>query len=308
MPFEIRLEKEPLATHHPHGLASITAQTEAPEDVIKTHLKPQHQDRLFENWYAEHTVRRDHYGKLSYTYNDVILFGYAPLNRDGLDGELGAVYRDLVQLLRAKSYALLRVWNYLPQLLRAADYRLFCAARAQAFGGAAADFYCAATVIGSDSDHGAIYFIAARTAGVAIDNPRQTTPHLYPKRYVDPPPIFARATLKRWSAKCSHLYISGTASIVGSSSVYANDAGAQLGELRRNLEALLAATAEVEHGYSTIKLAQLRCCKLYVSERVAHDIDALVEQHLDFKALQIFVGQLCRPELLVEAEAMAIVD
>ena len=308
MPFEIRLEQEPLSSDHPCRLASIALKADAPKDVIKTNLMPLRQIQAFENWYAEQPVRLKARGKLSYAFNDAVLFGHAELEQKRVDEDLQQTYKDMVQLLNSEDYSLLRIWHYLPQLAGPSDYQVFCNARAQAFSSHKEDSYCAATVIGTESDYGVIYFVAARKAGIAVNNPRQTLPHLYPKHYVEPAPMFARATLKQWGDK-NHLYISGTAAIVGHKSLHEGDADAQLNEIVNNLNSLLSEAAKTELGYRKMPLAQLRHIKLYVDKRVSEDINRLIDKRLDPNIeLQVFEGQMCRTELLVEIEAMAISD
>ena len=306
MPFDIRLEKKPLSFDHPRRLASIAWKADAPEGVIKTNLMPLREIQPFENWYAEQPLSLGELGKLSYAFNDVILFGHAELDQKHIAEDLQETYKDMVQLLNSEHYSLLRVWHYLPQLGEPSNYQVFCDARAQAFSSHKKDSYCAATVIGTESSYGVVYFIAARKAGIAVNNPRQTLPHLYPKHYVEPAPMFARSTLKQWGGQ-SHLYISGTAAIVGHTSRHDGDADAQLNEIVNNLNSLLGEAAKIEHGYSNMPLARLQHIKLYVDKRVSEDITTLIDRHLGSGIeLQVFEGQMCRPELLVEIEAMAI--
>ena len=308
MPFEIRLEKEPLPFGHPCRLASIALKAGTPKDVIKTNLTPLRQIQPFENWYAEQPVHLRACGKLSYAFNDAVLFGHAELEQKRIAEDLQQTYKDMVQLFNSEDYSLLRVWHYLPQLAEPSDYQVFCDARAQAFSSHKEDSYCAATVIGTGSDHGVVYFVAAHKAGIAVNNPRQTLPHLYPKHYVEPAPMFARATLKQWGDK-NHLYISGTAAIVGHKSLHEGDADAQLNEIVNNLNSLLSEAAKTEHSYRKMPLARLRHIKLYVDERVSVDINTLIDKHLGSDIeLQVFEGQMCRTELLVEIEAMVISD
>ena len=308
MSFEIRLEKEPLSSDHPRRLASIALKADAPEGTIKTNLISLQKTRPFENWYAEQPVCRGERGKLSYAFNDAVLFGHAELNQKRIVKDLQETYKDMVRLLNLERYSLLKVWHYLPQLAGPSDYRVFCDARAQAFSSREEDSYCAATAIGTRSNYGVVYFIAARKAGIAVNNPRQTLPHLYPNHYVEPPPMFARATLKQWGDK-SHLYISGTAAIVGHTSLHDGNADAQLNEVVNNLNSLLNEAAKTEPSYSKMSLARLRHIKLYTDRRVSKDIATLIDRHLGSDIeLQVFEGQMCRPELLVEIEAMAISD
>ena len=306
MPFEIRLEKKPLPFDHPYRLASIALKADAPKGVIKTNLMPLRKIQPFENWYAEQPVSLGACGKLSYAFNDAVLFGHAELEQRHIAEDLQETYKDIVQLLNSEHYSLLRVWHYLPQLAEPSDYQVFCDARAQAFSSHKENSYCAATVIGTGSYYGVVYFIAVRKAGIAVNNPRQTLPHLYPKHYVEPAPMFARSTLKQWGDR-SHLYISGTAAIVGHTSLHNSDADAQLSEIVNNLKSLLSEAAKTEHGYSNMPLARLQHIKLYVDKRVSEDITTLIDRHLGSDIeLQAFEGQMCRPELLVEIEAMAI--
>ena len=308
MPFEIRLEKEPLSFDHPCRLASIALKAYAPEGVIKTNLMPLRQIQPFENWYADQPVRLGKRGKLSYAFNDTVLFGHAELDQKCIAEDLRETYKDIVQLLNSEHYSLLRVWHYLPQLADPSDYQVFCDARAQAFSSHKEDSYCAATVIGTGSDYGVVYFIAARKAGIAVNNPRQALPHLYPKHYVEPAPMFARATLKQWGDQ-NHLYISGTAAIVGHTSLHEGDADAQLNEIVNNLNSLLSEAAKTEHRYSKMPIDRLRHIKLYVDKRVSANIATLIDKHLGSdNELQVFEGQMCRTELLLEIEAMVLSD
>ena len=285
-------------------LAAIALQRDAPQDTIKTNLNPIRQTYPFENWYARQAIERGQYRRLSYTYNDAVLFGYTPIYQQHIGEDLVAIYQDIAELLQAEHYVLLRAWHYLPQLSQAADYQIFCNARAQAFTALKPNCYCAATVIGTDSDCGVVYFIATRKAGITVNNPRQTLPHLYPKHYVEPAPMFARATLKQWGSDY-HLYISGTAAIVGHASLHKGDADAQLGEVLHNVETLLDEASQS----SKMQLKNLQHIKLYADKSVADDITPLVDKYLARQtSLQIFEGQMCRPELLVEMEAMVVSD
>ena len=294
----------PLPSNHPHCLATIALHKNAPQDTIQTHLNPLRQTHPFENWYATQPIERGQYGKLSYTYNDAILFGYAAVCQKHIAEDLRQIYKDLVQLLNSEHYTLLRAWHYLPQLSKAADYRMLCDARAQACTAFKPNFYCAATVIGTNSAAGVVYFIAARKAGITVNNPRQTWPHLYPKYYVQPPPMFARAVLKQWNGN-GHLYISGTAAIVGHASLHKGDVAAQLSEVVCNVKTLLNEASKVSNMYCQ----QLSHTKLYVDKSVADITTALADKYLtQFTQIQVFEGQMCRPELLVEMEAMAIFD
>ncbi|MBC6414511.1 MAG: hypothetical protein GDA45_06490 [Chromatiales bacterium] len=304
IPFKIRVEKEPLSPTYRHCLATIALQKDAPEDTIRTNLNPIRQTHSFENWYATQPIDRGQYGKISYAYNDDVLFGHATLYQKALADDLRAIYKDLVALLNSTHYALLRAWHYLPSLDELDDYQVFCDARARAFATLQPSFYCAATVIGTHCDYGVIYFLATRKAGITINNPRQTLPHLYPKRYGQAAPRFARATLKQWGNQ-SDLYISGTAAIVGHESMHEGDADAQLAEVLRNVETLLDEASTI----GKMQFKHLQHSKLYVDHSIVGNIAALIDKYFPSQnRLQVFEGQMCRRELLVEMEAMATAD
>ena len=309
-PFDIRLEKTPLSLTHPHSLASIALCRESAADAISTGLLSLSDvlgdARLFENWYAQKPVQHAQYERLHYAINEEILFGYAYFRAQQFKKAVFGIYKDLLQLLTQHNYALLRVWNYLPQLSAPSDYQTFCDARARAFRTLAPSSYCAATVIGTASDSGTVYFIAAPEPGLAIDNPRQVSPHLYPEHYVKPAPLFARATLKQWQSGVSHLYISGTAAIVGHRTVHHNEAAIQFEKLAQNIKQLLAQAAKIDTAYQGLKLHQVQHLKLYLAKRALDDsFRTLLQTYFaDLSQVQIFYGQMCRADLLVEAEGM----
>ena len=75
--------------------------------------------------------------------------------------------------------------------------------------------YPAATGVGSPAGSPLTVVVAAsRVEPVALENPRQTSAYLYPRRYGPRSPAFARAMLLPDCAGAT-LFISGTASIVG---------------------------------------------------------------------------------------------
>ena len=118
----------------------------------------------------------------------------------------------------------------------------FCAGRHQALVAELTEFEThlpAACAIGTDEPGLRLYALAGRTAGIQIENPRQTSAFHYPRQYGPRSPSFSRAVLKAWEERHHHLYISGTASIVGHASQHV-DLMAQLDETLFNLRALLA--------------------------------------------------------------------
>ena len=169
---------------------------------------------------------------------------YAP---DALQPLTAVAYRRLFAMARALGYPhFLRIWNYFSEINQECEgverYRAFCAGRHQALVAELAEFETrlpAASAIGTHGPGLQLYGLAARQPGAQIENPRQVSAFHYPRQYGRRSPSFSRAVLKTWGEGREHLYISGTASIVGHASQH-GDLLPQLDETVANLEALLA--------------------------------------------------------------------
>ncbi|HRD64961.1 MAG TPA: hypothetical protein PKY50_02285 [Candidatus Competibacter sp.] len=231
---------------------------------------------------------------------------YAP---DALQPLTAVAYRRLFAVARALGYPhFLRIWNFFPQINRECEglerYRAFCAGRHQALVAELAEFEMqlpAASAIGARGPGLQLYALAAREPGIQIENPRQVSAFHYPRQYGLRSPSFSRAVLKTWGERHHHLYISGTASIVGHASRH-QDTLPQLDETLANLEALLA-----EAGRRTSMPLPLALLKIYVRpdldpsplrDRVTRTFGADVP-------LLFLRADICRQELLIEIEGLA---
>lgn len=293
-------------------IASIALNTAAEGGAIPLGLEPLSKSGgRFENWYAPPARRlRPHESGVRYAANEHMAFGFLSMHRRQPVAETTArFYRALFAILKeCGDFTPLRVWHYLPDLSGTSEptpYQRFCRARTAVIRSVKPKTLCAATVIGSGTQQGMFYFLAAARPGHVINNPRQTNPSDYPLQCAAPPPLFARAVLHH-STDAIRLYISGTASIVGHRSQHANDALAQLDEMANNLEALIAATAEAEPAFAGKTLQDLRCARLYLKHSADYDdiTRALHARFGQLPELSVFRGEICRPELLVEMEAM----
>lgn len=222
------------------------------------------------------------------------------------------LYRELFAVAQTLGCPhLLRIWQYLP-LINApfADedrYRRFCAGRHQVFESAACPDSAlpAACLLGDDGDAVLLYALAAEAPGLQVENPRQVSAFHYPPRYGRAAPSFSRALAKHWPGGAAHLYISGTASVVGHASVHL-DTLAQLEETLRNLEVLLAAgrTRGVPLAETLADIAPLT-----VYLRRAEDYPAVhgvLSQRLPPDHPVVFLrADVCRPELMIEIEGLA---
>lgn len=243
-----------------------------------------------------------------------VLFARLVLDESGfadLDAATAHVYREICALLKRRGFPhLVRIWNYFPQINRLERglerYQAFCLGRHRALEPTPEmeRDLPAATAIGGRGRGLAVYFLAARAPGVQVENPRQVSAFRYPERYSPRSPTFSRATLKHWGED-RHLYISGTASIVGHESRHLDDPLAQLDEIITNLQALIDSANQVE----PIGLdgpAGLSLVKVYLREaELLASVRRRLQQMLGEGPRVIYLlGDICRQELSVEIEAL----
>ncbi|HYS12904.1 MAG TPA: hypothetical protein VEN28_06310 [Burkholderiaceae bacterium] len=206
----------------------------------------------------------------------------------------------------------LRFWNYVPRINQPQDglerYRHFNIGRQEAFLAAQRAAFAgapAACAIGTEADKLAISFLAAKDAPTSIENPRQISAYHYPSEYGPRTPTFSRATLARKSRPT--LFISGTASIVGHSSLHPGDPTAQTAETFVNLRTL------VESANTKLARSALALERLVYTVYVRHAADlALIRKQFALEVGEhsaaalnatFLRGDICRAELLVEIEA-----
>ena len=258
------------------------------------------------------------HGRIQWRASGPWLFGWmtVPDTDHTLDPLARDVYADVFDCLTALGHPhLLRAWNYLPRINGTTHglerYRQFNAGRQQAFfdaNQAAFDGAPAACALGTASGPLAIAFLAARQAGVAIENPRQVSAYRYPTDYGPRSPTFSRAALLDAGAGATLLLISGTASIVGHATLHAGDVVAQTQEILRNLQAVLDAAHLRHPARFTLSDLQLTAYVRHATD--ADAVHAVLAQALGLHspALQSLVmvqADVCRADLLVEIEAHA---
>ena len=296
---------------------------------------------IVEVWESELSVETGTVGKVAYSMNDEVLIGHVAVDdRDFANLEAAAqqAYESFLPVATELGFPhYLRMWNYIPDIngpdingpdingpdITAPDisdadverhargierYKAFCAGRHSAF----ADFSMAlprlpaASAVGSPSGRLLVYFIAARDPGRQVENPRQVSAFHYPRRYGPKSPAFSRAMVKDWGS-VKHLYVSGTASIVGHASRHHQQAAAQTIESLRNMSALLR-NADSAHDVGVRSLHELSQIKVYV--RHAEDVGAVrecIEREVsDPHRVLYLAGDLCRADLLVELEGWYI--
>lgn len=268
----------------------------------------------FEVWRCHEPVTCGRDGEFAIAHTGEVLFAHLLVDETrfaSLEAATAHAYREVLALLARRGFPhLVRIWNYFPAITeRAAGierYHAFCLGR-HAVLEPIPEFerdLPAATAIGTASPGLLVYFIAARRPGRQVENPRQVSAFRYPERYSPRSPSFSRATLKHWGA-ARHLYVSGTASIVGHESLHAEDPRAQLDEILRNLEALIGAADAVD-ALGIASPREFSLLKVYVRDA---EQAATLAQHLATRLpapppTLYLRGDICRVELALEIEAL----
>jgi chorismate lyase / 3-hydroxybenzoate synthase len=271
-----------------------------------------------ELWTSEQPVVAGRTGPLTFARNRDQLFGCfaadSPADFATFEARIQEAYARLLTLIDSEGYPhLLRMWNYFPGIGEREGgvdrYMVFSRGRYQALEahyGKLNRWLPAASAVGSRHGGIVIYFLAGRAPGQHRENPRQMSAYCYPPQYGPKSPSFARATLVR-GADRDCLYISGTASIIGHESQHPDDPAAQLEETLTNIKALVDSAA-VEERVRFNGFASLTHLKVYIRRPrdfplIRARLDALLAQHAQCLYLE---AEICRPELLLEIEAVAM--
>jgi chorismate lyase/3-hydroxybenzoate synthase len=239
-------------------------------------------------------------------------------------------YLSLAETLRKIGMSALRFWNYLPEILQrsaAGDvrYESFNAGRSAAFESwfekyVLGSWIATASAVGHGGDDMAIHVLAGRTPGRPEENPRQTSSYRYSRRYGSVPPCFARAVVLdrplRRTENSRSAIVAGTASIVGEDTQHSGNLLEQLNETCKNLASVSFAVAgehrEAADNFSLSDKPVKRALSRYSEIRayVVHEGD-IPDVTAGFQAtfpnlnrLEIASANLCRPDLLVEAEGI----
>lgn len=233
----------------------------------------------------------------------------ASLDEHAFRRQTAHLYEELLEAASAEStLSPTRIWNVIPGILEPLGglrhrYMAFNAGRHDAYlrrydteAGLAAHAPTA-TAVGSRGRDLVVHVLATAEPGRAFENPRQVPAREYSTRYGPRPPCFARATrVDRVPARW--LLVGGTASVVGEETRHPNDVEAQLAETACNLRALLTA-ADADH-------ATAKSVRVYHPRSEDETVlRTTVGERLGTTAgIELVQAELCRPELLVEIEAL----
>ncbi|MHB8899991.1 MAG: Rid family hydrolase [Thermoguttaceae bacterium] len=140
-----------------------------------------------------------------------------------------------------------------------------------------------------------------------LENPKQTSAFDYGCEYGLKSPKFARAMAVA-GKDAATVFVSGTASITNSETQHVGDPGMQTEQTLDNIAALIGADNFESHGIHRIgaTLADLAFVRVYVKNQADYAVVREVcERRLGELPAIYAIGDVCRPDLLVEIEGIA---
>jgi len=175
------------------------------------------------------------------------------------------------------------------------------------------EIYPASTGIGTDNRDVLMSCIALATDRkdvllTPLENPQQTSAFCYAPEYGAKSPKFARAIALTVGCSAT-VFISGTASITGSESRHRDDVETQTHQTLDNIAALISEENFCRHGLPGLgaTLADLAFARVYIKRQEDYrKTRAVCETRLGELPTIYAVADVCRPELLVEIEGIAI--
>lgn len=268
--------------------------------------------RTIEVWSAAHPVVTGSQQGISFAGSSRLLFGHLRCDETAgcnLEAIAYESYRRLFALARDLGYPhVFRLWNFFADITADENglerYALFCRGRHRALTQVLEAFeqnLPAASAIGTHVPGLMVCFLAAKSRGAQVENPRQLSAFRYPPRYAPKSPPFSRSICMAWEGVRPQLFISGTASIVGYATRHVGDFAAQATETLDNIDALLEAA-----GRRTLSSFRLELLRVYARREVLEpELRGLIAARLGPLPLLILRGELCRRDLLVEIEGLA---
>jgi len=274
---------------------------------------------IAEVWLSDSEIKSATSNGIHYSFNSSMLFGHVVADIPGvqnLEQEVEEKYQRIAKFTNEKNYPhIIRVWNYVPDINDEPDglenYKSFISlGRSTAFEEQKIDIVRdlpAASALGIKNGKFIIYFIASKSPGSQIENPRQVNAYHYPPKYGPKSPSFARANIM--TSKDGYInYISGTASIVGHETLHADDVEGQLVETITNINTVLEMATRKEYKKNNL-LSENDLLKVYIRNGKNFAlIKNLLEKETSVKKENIMYLEtdICRNDLLLEIEAVSM--
>lgn len=292
------------------GFGDTAPAAHADPRYLHVALQP-HAPAPLECWIAHAPVRRGRDAGIAWSEDGALQFGALEVDdRGDVEDAAARAYARLQDWLRGSGYPhVLRTWNYMDAITGgdgdAERYRRFCVGRARGIPRPLVPAELpAATAIGHPAPTGRfqLYWLAARTPGTPLENPRQVQAWRYPRRYGPQAPGFARGMLP--ADPGMPLLVSGTAAVVGHKSRHPASLEAQLDETLANLASLITAARGVRPSLPAMA-GPGSCLKVYVRDAAAMDaVAALLDERLPAVPRLLLHGHVCRRELALELDGV----
>lgn len=172
--------------------------------------------------------------------------------------------------------------------------------------------YPASTGIGADNMDVTMSCIAIKTdrkdvTAVPLENPVQTPAFDYGCEYSPKSPKFSRAMAFSYDNTCT-VFISGTASITESETVFKGDPEGQVNQTLDNIAELYTEYNLSRHGIKGFSgdLSDLMLARVYVKRPEYYEvIRRVVEKRLGATPVVYTYADVCRDDLLIEIEGIA---
>jgi len=280
---------------------------------IRSHLKPLGQAACVEVWHCRQPMTYSEDDGFQVALANDFLFAGAHLPEGsgrGLASLAEEIYLKALGLAERLGYPhLLRMWNLIPAINGDQHgierYKLFCVGRYDAVARQAPRIigrYPSASAVGTHEGGLSLYFLAAKSAGVPVENPKQVSAYHYPPRYGPRSPSFSRALVKHW-AQSTDLFISGTASVFGHESRYPYETLKQTKESLKNVRALIDRAESVAGIEFPLRGPNVLLKAFIRNPDDFPEVRAILERQLGSDARLLCVeADICRSELMFELE------
>jgi len=272
-------------------------------------------DAFAEVWMAEGNIKREKVGNINIAYNDDFLSGCTYfMGNDNLSVNTKKAYDEIFDCISNKKFKYIyRIWNYIPEINKdQADierYKSFCYGRAISYKENYNEFYklpaSATGIAKKNSNVINTYFLASNNPNIHyLENPLQTPAYYYPKKYGVESPSFSRACTLAVQGK-NKVFVSGTASILGSETVFEGNLYKQFETTVNNISVLISKqnfkNHSLENGYSLQDLSLLKVYYRHSKDRKI--VEDLCKKHFSRKTQICYLNvDICRENLLIEIE------
>jgi enamine deaminase RidA (YjgF/YER057c/UK114 family) len=235
-------------------------------------------------------------------------------NGERLDAAVYGAYREILSCAAKTKGNLVRIWNHIPSILSLDEgeirYHRFNAGRLKAwqeYGPKNEDGQLvlpAATGIGTAEQALFIRAFVSPHPVIRPQNPSQTPPAQYSRKYGALPPLFSRASILL-KPRQHAMYASGTASIIGEDTIHLGDPVSQTRQSLKNICAIIDRENLQRHGYGgNFAFTDMKSMRVYVKnpdqfDMVRKTVEAEISCPVTYKHCDI-----CREELLVEIECI----